>query len=293
MTTKSKARRTKDQVVDVTEKGAAGAVGATQEAADQVTGEVRGEVRGKLIREAPYAARGLGNVVVEATRDVDADGLPERLRRTPGAVASKVGGLGDDAKSTYVALAVRGRGEKLRDAGESSATAAGDAASSALGGSEDPTDGGGKAKELGSKVTGAVKHAATLAGTKAMDTVGKVKSATGRSSSDEDDAGDDDADGTTGSAATEEGRVSAARGKAKSAAGRVKGAASRTATSARGRTKGAATEAEEQAEKLDVGSGPFEKRTVTQLRNRASELGIEGRAAMKKKDLVQAIRDAT
>ncbi|WP_052666834.1 Rho termination factor N-terminal domain-containing protein [Nitriliruptor alkaliphilus] len=292
MATKSKARRTKDQVVDVTEKGAAGAAAATQEAADQATGEVRGEVRGKLLREAPYAARGLGKTVAEATREVEAEALPERLRRTPGAVASKVSRLGTDTKSTYVALAARGRGEQVRDAGKSAATAATDTASAALGGSDEASDGtGAKAKELGGKVVDSVKHASEVAGTKATEVVGKVKRVATRSSAGGDEAEQSNADEAGGSDTT--GTASTARGKAKDAAGRVKGAATRTATSARGRTKAAAKKTGEQAEKLDVGTGPLEKRTVAQLRNRASELGIEGRTTMNKKDLAQAIRDAT
>ena len=36
---------------------------------------------------------------------------------------------------------------------------------------------------------------------------------------------------------------------------------------------------------------PLEERTVEQLRNRATELDIEGRSTMKKAELVKAIRD--
>jgi hypothetical protein len=39
-------------------------------------------------------------------------------------------------------------------------------------------------------------------------------------------------------------------------------------------------------------AAPLEERTMTQLRNRARELDIEGRRSMKKNDLVQAIRRA-
>lgn len=248
MATKSAARRTKDQVVDVTETGAAGAAAAAQDAADQASGEVRGEVRGKLLREAPYAARGLGRTVAEASREVDADALPERLRRTPGAAASKVSRLGTDARSTYVALVARGRGEQVRDAGESAATADSDTASAGLRGSEEAPDGtGARVKEFGGKVIGSVKHASEVAGTKATEVAGRVKRIATRSSSDGDEA-----------ARTE-----------------------------------AASRAEAETEKLDVGTGPFEKRTVAQLRNRASELGIEGRTTMKKAELIRAIRDAT
>jgi hypothetical protein len=59
----------------------------------------------------------------------------------------------------------------------------------------------------------------------------------------------------------------------------------------RRRKKAPAAEAAEDT--LDTGSGALASRSLKQLRNRAEQLGIEGRAKMKKDDLVQAIRDAT
>jgi hypothetical protein len=77
-------------------------------------------VRG-MLRELPYAGLGLGRVVVDAVRDVEATSLPERLRQTPGAVVSKVSKQGPNLKIGYLVLAARGRGERLTSAGQETA----------------------------------------------------------------------------------------------------------------------------------------------------------------------------
>jgi hypothetical protein len=79
-------------------------------------------VRG-MLREVPYAGLGLGRVVVDAVRDVEGTSLPERLRKTPGAVVSKVSKQGPNLKVGYLVLAARGRGERLMSAGQETADA--------------------------------------------------------------------------------------------------------------------------------------------------------------------------
>jgi hypothetical protein len=79
-------------------------------------------VRG-MLREFPYAGLGLGRVVVDAVRDVEATSLPERLRDTPGAVVSKVSKQGPNLKVGYLVLAARGRGERLKSTGQETADA--------------------------------------------------------------------------------------------------------------------------------------------------------------------------
>jgi hypothetical protein len=95
-----------------------GAVSQSKESVERKAREVA--VRG-MLREAPYAGLGLGRVVADAVRDVDATSLPERLRRTPGAIVSKVSKQGPNVKVGYLALAARGRGERLHTAGRQAA----------------------------------------------------------------------------------------------------------------------------------------------------------------------------
>jgi hypothetical protein len=113
----------------------AGAVAKSKEAVEREAQQVG--VRAAL-REAPYASLGLGRVVADAVRDVESDSLPERLRRTPGAVVSKVSKQGPNLKAGYVALAARGRGEQLKTAGKRSASGAAERARSLVGRSRSP-----------------------------------------------------------------------------------------------------------------------------------------------------------
>jgi hypothetical protein len=114
----AKTRKKAGGVTGRAKKQAAGAVSQGKKAVER---EARGVAVRGMLREAPYAGRGLGRVVADAVRDVDATSLPERLRRSPGAVVSKVGSLGPNAKVGYLNLAARGRGEQLQKAGEQAA----------------------------------------------------------------------------------------------------------------------------------------------------------------------------
>jgi hypothetical protein len=74
-------------------------------------------VRG-VLREVPYAGLGLGRVVIDAVREVEATSLPERVRQTPGAVVGRVSKQGPNLKIGYLTLAARGRGERLTSVGQ-------------------------------------------------------------------------------------------------------------------------------------------------------------------------------
>jgi hypothetical protein len=77
-------------------------------------------VRG-MLREVPYAGLGLGRVVIDAVREVEATSLPERVRQTPGAVVGRVSKQGPNLKIGYLTLAARGRGERLTSVGQETA----------------------------------------------------------------------------------------------------------------------------------------------------------------------------
>jgi hypothetical protein len=98
-----------DEVIDVTDDRRKAAAAWGKQAGREVADRVRQLASHELVREAPYAAVGLGDVVVEAARETDATSLPERVRRTPVAVAERVRDLGDDVRTSYLELAARGR----------------------------------------------------------------------------------------------------------------------------------------------------------------------------------------
>ena len=107
-------------------RGAAGRIseqteGAVSQSVEAVERKARGVGVRMVLREAPYAGLGLGRVVADAVRDVEATSLAERLRRTPGSVVSKVGKQGPNLKVGYLALAARGRGERLKTSGQQAA----------------------------------------------------------------------------------------------------------------------------------------------------------------------------
>jgi hypothetical protein len=115
---KPKTRKSAGGTTGRAKKQTKSAVSQTKKAVERQAQEVA--VRG-IIREAPYAGLGLGRVVADAVRGVEATSLPDRLRRSPGAVVSKVGSLGPNAKVGYLNLAARGRGARLQKAGKQAA----------------------------------------------------------------------------------------------------------------------------------------------------------------------------
>jgi hypothetical protein len=244
-TKEAKRRKTTGEVPDLARQQTTESLQPGKEAVERVEDEAR-EVAGRaMLREAPYAGIGLGHVVAETVRHLDASSLPERLRRTPGAVASKVGDLGTNAKVSYLALAARGRAVRLSSAGDDLTA---------------------EVQRQTKAVVGLTKDTATATrdvATETVDQAGATAAATG--------------------------------GKAKGVVGKLKGAATRRTTKPAGEQDEDATgpTATTPDSAADTGTGPLEKRTVAQLRERASELGIEGRTSMKKKELIQAIRDAT
>lgn len=225
-----------EETVDVAGQQAEATASQAEGAAEQAEDEAGQVAKRQLLREAPYAALGLGSVVVETARGVEASSLPERVKRTPPAVVSEVSHLGETPKASYLALAAKGRGAPLPP---DVAPAAADAAA--------------PAEEAGRQAKGAAGEAR---------------------------------EGVTGTAERSSSAARSAGGRAKGLIGKARGAV----PAARRDDDDAGSEAEEQ---LDTGTGRLEDRTVAQLRNRATELGIEGRSGLRKQELIDAIRDAT
>jgi hypothetical protein len=274
----------RDRVAEAADMAGDGAA-ATSARAEEVAGEAGGvgeeaqrRVRARLLKEAPYAARGLGSVAAQAARDVDAETLAARVRHIPVAVVSKVNRLGVDARTTYLALVARGRGESLREVGDSVATTVTDrvtdtaqsTAEAAAAAGEQVTNAAGtttgaaaaageRTNRMGGRVRGAVTSGSRAAAGTAKGFGGKLKRAATRSGKPDEDAEPADA----AEAVTDDGDPTSD------------------------------TETAETGDGPDTGSGPLEDRTVAQLRQRAGQLGIDGRAGMRKADLVAAIRDAT
>lgn len=230
-------RRRVDEVIDLTEDRAKAAATWGKQAGQEFAERARRFAESDVVREAPFAAVGLGDVVAEAARETDDEPLPDRLRRAPGDVISKVRDLGgDDVRDTYLSLAERGR-------------------------------------VLRGKVTsdprkGDVSRHASTAGDQARGAASAAK------------RGAEDVAARTGAAATD-------------ATGRAKAATSSAAKAAKSQADVARSAAAKAGATLDTGTGPLEKRTVAQLRARASELEIPGRSGMQKRELIEAIRDAT
>jgi hypothetical protein len=292
-----------------------GVVTAAEEASEDAKGEARQVAGKRALKELPYAAVGLGDVVADAARRVDASTLPERLRRTPVVVGSKVLDLGANAKEGYLALVARGRALRLEAAGEDATAEAQEHAEAVIAQAEEAVGQGGNVA------------AATL--DRAKVAVGKVRDLAARGAKGASDAaegaadagaaaGGEAADAAGDAATTASDGAQETAGRAAGVLGKVKGAVTRgskgteetdesdaaesaapegeadgseAAPKKRRRRKGSTTEAAEEAP--DTGSGKLAGRTVPQLRNRAKQLGIEGAGKMKKDDLVEAIRDAT
>jgi hypothetical protein len=270
------------EAADLAGDGAA----ATSARAEEVAGEVGGvgedaqqRVRARLLKEAPYAAKGLGSVAAQAARDVDAETLAARVRHIPAAVVSRVNRLGVDARTTYLALVARGRGQSLREVGDSVAATVTDQVTNAAESTAEATAAAGEqvtnaaatttgaaaaageqTNRMGGRVRGAVTSGSRAAAGTAKGFGGKLKRAATRSGKPDEDA---EREGDAEEAVTADGDPTSDTGTA------------------------------ETGEELDTGSGPLEERTVAQLRQRAGQLGIGGRAGMRKADLVAAIRDAT
>jgi hypothetical protein len=182
----TKEKNAGDDVVDVTDlaKGQVeGAATKGREKLEELQDEASEAAGRTMLREAPYAAVGLGKVVTDAARHVDAASLPERLRRAPSAVASRASALGTNAKVAYLALAARGHAARLQAAGDDAATEVAE-----------------QAQDMVDLTQEGVEDAATSAdeatGGRAKAWFGRVKGAATRSSKNEpeDGAAADDAD---------------------------------------------------------------------------------------------------
>lgn len=254
-TKEAKRRKTPREAPDLAKQQTTEALQNGEETVGRIEDEAR-EVAGRtMLREAPYAGIGLGHVVAETVRNLDATSLPERLRRAPGAVTSKVGEMGTNVKVSYLALAARGRALRLSSTGDELS---------------------GEMRRQTKAVGGLAKDTATATRDVASETVVQAS-----------DVASETVEQASDTAAATGGRV-------KGAVGRLRRAANRTTEPAGGHEEdvdGPAAETSEVA--MGAGTGPLEKRTVAQLRECASELGIEARSSMKKKELIRAIRDAT
>jgi hypothetical protein len=222
-----------EETVDVAGQQAETTASQAEGAVEQAQDEARKVAKRRLLREAPYAALGLGNVVVETARGVEASSLPERVKRTPPAVVSEVSHLGETPKASYLALAAKGRGAPLPP------DVAADAAAPAEAAGQQAKGAAGAAREGVKGTAEQSSSAARSAGGRAKGLIGKARGAVPAAGQADDDAGS------------------------------------------------------ETEEELDTGTGRLEDRTVAQLRNRATELGIEGRSGLRKQELIDAIRDAT
>jgi uncharacterized protein YjbJ (UPF0337 family) len=297
-----KTKQMSGEATDLAKSTANGAESQAREAVEQVQDEARDLAVRTAIREAPYAAIGLGDLLVETARDVEASSLPQRLLHTPVAVVSRVSNLGTDPKVTYLMLAARGHGLRLQATG-GQATSAVEEHTKAT--AEHAQEAATATRDGAQEVAERTGAAAEATGGRAKALLGKAKgAATRRPKTDEtqDDASpapteeepESTADTENGEAAERTGAAEATGGRTKALLGKAKGAATRRPkTTDKQDDDAARSSSENDGSTADTGTGALENRTVTQLRNRARELDIEGRTSMKKQELVQAIRDAT
>jgi hypothetical protein len=243
-------------VVDLTKQEARTAATRAEEAVQEA---------GLTLSDVGYAALGVGDVAVEAARSLGTQ-LPGLLRRAPSALSTNL-------TQTYVMLAARGR--RLRGQIESD-----EATSTAQ---EQTKAAVSQAKGAATTAREGTRKAAEQAGTGAQK-------AADRASTGVDEV-------------TEQAEKTAAttRKHAKKTAATTREQGEKTTSRAKGAATSASKAAEKQADATrsaaeKVGSGaasdPLEEKTVEELRDRASDLEIEGRTNMRKKELIKAIREA-
>jgi hypothetical protein len=183
----TKAKNVGDDVVDVTDQATAEVENAATEGGEkleELEAEASEAAGRTMLREAPYAAVGLGKALTDAARNVDATALSERLQRTPTAIASRASAVGSSIRVAYLALAARGRVARIQAGGDDAATEAAE-----------------PAQEVVDLAREGVEDAATTADDatrgRAKAWLGKVKGAATRSTKDESQ------DGSTGDEADE------------------------------------------------------------------------------------------
>lgn len=180
MATKAKAAPD-DGVIDLADGQAQSVATEGREKLEALHDEASEAAGRTMLREAPYAAVGLGKALTDAVREIDAAALPERLKRTPTVIALRASSLGTNAKAVYLTLAARGRAAQLQAAGDEAITKAADQA-------EEVVDTGREGVEDATS-------AAEATGGRARSWLGKVKGAATRSSKGETrDASNHDSD---------------------------------------------------------------------------------------------------
>jgi hypothetical protein len=244
------------QVVDLTKEEARTAAARAEQAVQEA---------GLTLSDVGYAALGVGDVAVEAARSLGTQ-LPGLLRRAPSAVSTNL-------TQTYIMLAARGR--RLRGQIEV------DAATS-------------EAEEQTKAAVSQAKGAATTTRKGARKAAEQASSGADQAAQQASSSVDEAAEQAEKTAATTrkqaEKTAATTREEGEKATSRAKGAA----TSASKAAQKQADATRSAAEKVGSGaaSDPLEEKTVEELRDKASDLEIEGRTNMRKKELIKAIRQA-
>jgi hypothetical protein len=251
-----RARGDDRRLIDVAAEEAEAMAERGRELAEDVASDARLSLKG-----LGYASVGVGDAGVDGVRALArmSRRLPGHLREAPEAVGTWAKQLGTEFQRGYAHLSERGRrvtGAARRDPRVHEARRRTEAAGSqAKAAATTATD-------KGAAAASQAKGAATAVRRRGAEAEPQVKAA-----------------GT------------ATRKRGQEAGSAAKGAATSAGRAADAQKEAAGAVAEKLGE-ADTGSGPLEERTVEQLRNRATELEIEGRSTMKKQELVKAIRDA-